>query len=68
MDEQLAFVKHIVQRLTSAGIEYMMTGSMAMAVYASYSVATYARSWPPVLHWIGRISRSGLSTWASVDC
>ena len=35
MDEQLAFAKQIVQRLTSAGIEYMMTGSMAMAVYAT---------------------------------
>jgi len=35
MDEQLEFVKQIAQRLEEAGIDYMMTGSMAMAVYAS---------------------------------
>ena len=35
MDEQLEFVKQIAQRLDAAGIDYMMTGSMAMAVYAS---------------------------------
>ena len=35
MDEQLEFVKLIAARLGSAGIEYMMTGSMAMAVYAT---------------------------------
>jgi hypothetical protein len=34
MDEQLEFVKQIVSRLDSAGLRYMMTGSMAMAVYA----------------------------------
>ena len=35
MDEQLEFVKQIADRLTKAGIDYMMTGSMAMAVYAT---------------------------------
>ena len=35
MDEQLEFVKQISQRLHSAGLGYMMTGSMAMAVYAT---------------------------------
>lgn len=35
MDEQLEFAKQIASRLTSAGIPYMMTGSMAMAVYAT---------------------------------
>lgn len=35
MDEQLEFVKQIAERLASAGIPYMMTGSMAMAVYAT---------------------------------
>ena len=34
MDEQLEFVKLIVSRLESAGISYMMTGSMAMSIYA----------------------------------
>ncbi len=34
MDEQLEFVKLIVSRLESAGIAYMMTGSMAMSIYA----------------------------------
>ena len=34
VDEQLEFAKQIASRLTSAGIPYMMTGSMAMAVYA----------------------------------
>jgi hypothetical protein len=35
VDEQLEFVKQIAERLASAGIPYMMTGSMAMAVYAT---------------------------------
>lgn len=35
MDEQLEFVKQIALRLASAEINYMMTGSMAMAVYAT---------------------------------
>jgi len=35
MDELLEFVKQIAERLTKAEIEYMMTGSMAMAVYAT---------------------------------
>lgn len=34
MDEQLEFVKLVVSRLDSAGIPYMMTGSMAMSIYA----------------------------------
>lgn len=34
MDEQLEFVKLVVSRLESAGIPYMMTGSMAMSLYA----------------------------------
>lgn len=34
MNEQLAFAKLIADRLTEAGFPYMMTGSMAMAVYA----------------------------------
>ncbi|MCX5801063.1 MAG: hypothetical protein NTX17_06715 [Candidatus Eisenbacteria bacterium] len=34
MDEQLAFLKSIVSRLNSIHIPYMLTGSMAMAVYA----------------------------------
>ncbi len=34
MDEQLEFVKQIALRLDGAGMPYMMTGSMAMAVYA----------------------------------
>ncbi len=34
MDEQLAFLKEIASRLQSAGIPYMMTGSMAMALYS----------------------------------
>lgn len=34
MDEQLEFVKLIATRLDSKGIPCMMTGSMAMAVYA----------------------------------
>ena len=33
MDEQLEFVKLVVSRLESAGIPYMMTGSMAMSIY-----------------------------------
>lgn len=35
MDEQLEFVKLIAERLQSAGLDYMLTGSMAMAVYAT---------------------------------
>jgi len=34
MDEQLEFVKLIASRLDSVGIPYMMTGSMAMAIYS----------------------------------
>ena len=34
MDEQLEFVKLVVSRLESAGIPYMMTGSMALSIYA----------------------------------
>jgi hypothetical protein len=34
MDEQLEFVKLIASRLDSVGIAYMMTGSMAMAIYS----------------------------------
>ena len=34
MGEQLEFVKLIASRLDSAGIPYMMTGSMAMAIYS----------------------------------
>ncbi len=30
MDEQLDFVRLIADRLTSIGVEYMLTGSMAM--------------------------------------
>jgi len=33
MDEQIEFVKLIGLRLDSADIPYMMTGSMAMAIY-----------------------------------
>jgi hypothetical protein len=34
VDEQLEFVNLIVTRLEGAGIPYMMTGSMAMSIYA----------------------------------
>ncbi|MFH1865730.1 MAG: hypothetical protein ABIK85_07590 [Candidatus Eisenbacteria bacterium] len=34
MDEQLEFIKLVVERLDAAGIPYMMTGSMAMSIYA----------------------------------
>ena len=34
MSEQLEFIKLIASRLDSAGIPYMMTGSMAMAIYS----------------------------------
>lgn len=34
MDEQLEFLKLIAQRLDSAGIAYMVTGSMAMGLFA----------------------------------
>ena len=33
MNEQLEFLKQIVTRLDSAGIPYMITGSMALAIY-----------------------------------
>lgn len=35
MDEQLEFMKLIASRLDSTGIPYMMTGSMAMAIYST---------------------------------
>ena len=35
MDEQLDFVRLIAERLTSVGVEYMLTGSMAMAAYGN---------------------------------
>lgn len=35
MDEQIEFVKLIVSRLDGAGIPYMLTGSLALAVYAT---------------------------------
>lgn len=35
MDEQLDFVKEIARRLDEAGISYMLTGSMAMAMYVT---------------------------------
>ena len=34
MNEQLEFLKLVVSRLDSAGLPYMLTGSMAMSVYA----------------------------------
>jgi len=34
MNEQLEFIKEIARRLDSVGIPYMMTGSMALALYA----------------------------------
>ncbi len=34
MNEQLEFVKQIAERLDAANIRYMLTGSMAMAIYA----------------------------------
>jgi hypothetical protein len=34
MDEQLEFMKLIALRLSSAGVPYMITGSMAMAIYS----------------------------------
>ena len=34
MDDQIAFLHSIARRLDSAGIPYMMTGSMALALYA----------------------------------
>jgi len=34
MDEQLQFIKLIASRLDSSGIPYMLTGSMAMAIYS----------------------------------
>ena len=34
MNEQIEFVKLIAQRLDSAGIAYMLTGSLAMSMYA----------------------------------
>ena len=35
MDDQLQFVQLIAERLGSAGLDYMLTGSMAMAVYVT---------------------------------
>ncbi len=35
MDEQLEFMKLIASRLDSTGIPYMITGSMAMAIYST---------------------------------
>lgn len=35
MTDELELIKEVASRLGKAGIEYMMTGSMAMAVYAS---------------------------------
>ncbi len=35
MDEQLEFMKQVARRLRSAGLDYMMTGSMALAIYAT---------------------------------
>jgi hypothetical protein len=35
MNEELNLLKDIALRLDSAGIEYMMTGSMAMAIYST---------------------------------
>lgn len=35
MDEQLEFVRLVVSRLEAAGIPYMLTGSIALAVYAT---------------------------------
>lgn len=34
MDEQIEFLKLVVSRLESAGIPYMLTGSVAMSLYA----------------------------------
>ena len=34
MNEQLEFVKQIASRLDSAGVAYMLTSSMALAIYA----------------------------------
>ncbi|MCD5416109.1 hypothetical protein LR032_03265 [Candidatus Bipolaricaulota bacterium] len=34
MNEQLEFIKQIAERLDAADIRYMLTGSMAMAIYA----------------------------------
>ena len=34
MNEQIEFVKIIVQRLESAGFNYMLTGSLALSIYA----------------------------------
>ena len=35
MDEQLEFIKQIASRLDSAGIPYMLTGSIALAIYST---------------------------------
>jgi hypothetical protein len=35
MNEELEIIKNVVTRLNSAGIDYMLTGSMAMAFYAA---------------------------------
>jgi hypothetical protein len=34
MDEQFEFLRSIVQRLEGAGIPYMLTGSLALAIWA----------------------------------
>ena len=35
MDEQLEFMRLVAERLDAEGIQYMLTGSMALAVYAT---------------------------------
>ena len=35
MNEELELLKNIAAKLESVGIEYMITGSMAMAVYST---------------------------------
>ena len=34
MNEEIELLKNVAAKLESAGIEYMMTGSMAMAFYS----------------------------------
>jgi hypothetical protein len=41
MNEQLEFVKEIVRRLDSVGIPYMLTGSMALALYTRPRMTRY---------------------------
>jgi len=38
MDEQQALTCDVADRLVAAGIDYMVTGSIAMAVYAVQSM------------------------------